>query len=265
MSITLHQLLKQAQAGEKIAMLTCYDASFAQLMDDAGVDMLLVGDSLGMVIQGHGSTLPVHLDDMIYHTKACARGAKNAFIVADLPFGDYQASPEQAFHASAKLMSAGAHMVKLEGGAFMAKTVKFLVERGIPVCAHIGFTPQAVNLLGLRVQGRGDDAQRLRDDAQALAQAGAAMVLMEMVPADLARDITEHLAQNFGTPTIGIGAGKDCSGQVLVTYDILGLYPGRKPRFSKDFLAENASIPAAIKAYVQAVKAQTFPSAEHSF
>lgn len=180
MKVTVHSLAKQAAAGEKIAMLTCYDASFAQLMDEAGVDMLLVGDSLGMVIQGQNSTLPVSLDDMLYHTRLVARGAQRAMVVADLPFGAYQQSPQQAFAASAALMAAGAQMVKLEGGAYMAPTVAFLVERGIPVCAHIGFTPQSVNTLGVRVQGRGEEgAERLLQDALALQAAGASLILMK--------------------------------------------------------------------------------------
>lgn len=259
--MSLHQLFKKVADGEKLTMLTCYDASFAALMDAAGVDLLLVGDSLGMVIQGHDSTLPVTLEEMCYHTKSVSRGNQNALIVADLPFGAYQASIEQAFHSAAKLMASGAHMVKLEGGAVMVETVKFLVSRGIPVCAHIGFTPQAVNLLGLRVQGRGEEGERLMADALALQEAGASMIVMEMVPAQLAKRVTERL----NIPTIGIGAGVDCSGQVLVTYDLLGLYPGKKPRFSHDFLADSGTIPAAISAYVAAVRSCAFPTDAHSF
>ncbi len=262
MKVTVHSLIKQAAAGEKIAMLTCYDASFAQLMDEAGVDMLLVGDSLGMVIQGQNSTLPVSLDDMLYHTRLVARGAQRAMVVADLPFGAYQQSPQQAFAASAALMAAGAQMVKLEGGAYMAPTVAFLVERGIPVCAHIGFTPQSVNTLGVRVQGRGEEgAERLLQDALALQAAGASLILMEMVPAALAEQVTQQLS----VPTIGIGAGVGCSGQVLVVYDMLGIYPGKKARFVRDFMVDTGAIPAAIAAYVTAVKDGSFPAAEHSF
>lgn len=262
MKVTVHSLIKQAAAGEKIAMLTCYDASFAQLMDEAGVDMLLVGDSLGMVIQGQNSTLPVSLDDMLYHTRLVARGAQRAMVVADLPFGAYQQSPQQAFAASAALMAAGAQMVKLEGGAYMAPTVAFLVERGIPVCAHIGFTPQSVNTLGVRVQGRGEaGAERLLQDALALQAAGASLILMEMVPAVLAEQVTQQLS----VPTIGIGAGVGCSGQVLVVYDMLGIYPGKKARFVRDFMVDTGAIPAAIAAYVTAVKDGSFPAAEHSF
>ncbi len=262
MKVTVHSLAKQAAAGEKIAMLTCYDASFAQLMDEAGVDMFLVGDSLGMVIQGQNSTLPVSLDDMLYHTRLVARGAQRAMVVADLPFGAYQQSPQQAFAASAALMAAGAQMVKLEGGAYMAPTVAFLVERGIPVCAHIGFTPQSVNTLGVRVQGRGEEgAERLLQDALALQAAGASLILMEMVPAALAEQVTQQLS----VPTIGIGAGVGCSGQVLVVYDMLGIYPGKKARFVRDFMVDTGAIPAAIAAYVTAVKDGSFPAAEHSF
>lgn len=263
MKITLHTLMQKAAAGEKLAMLTCYDASFATLMDECGVDLLLIGDSLGMVIQGESSTLPVSLEAMEYHTRAVARGAQHSFIVADLSFGCYQASPEQAFISAARLMAAGAHMIKLEGGAIMADTVRFLVDRGIPVCAHIGLTPQSVNTLGgYRVQGKTDaDAARLLEDAKALEAAGAAIVLMEAMPAQLARQVSEALT----VPTIGIGAGPDCGGQVLVVYDMLNIYPGKKPRFVKDFMADADSIPAAIRAYVEQVKAGTFPAAEHCF
>lgn len=263
MKITLHTLMQKAAAGEKLAMLTCYDASFATLMDECGVDLLLVGDSLGMVIQGEGSTLPVSLEAMEYHTRAVARGAQRSFIVADLSFGCYQASPEQAFISAARLMAAGAQMVKLEGGALMADTVRFLVDRGIPVCAHIGLTPQSVNTLGgYRVQGKSEaDAARLLDDAKTLEAAGAAIVLMEAMPAQLARQVSEALT----VPTIGIGAGPDCGGQVLVVYDMLNIYPGKKARFVKDFMADADSIPAAIRAYVEQVKAGTFPAPEHCF
>ncbi|QNM96154.1 3-methyl-2-oxobutanoate hydroxymethyltransferase [Chitinimonas koreensis] len=263
MKITVSTLQKLKQDGQKIAMLTCYDASFASLMADAGVDVLLVGDSAGMVIQGESSTLPVTLDQMVYHTRCVARQAKQAMVLADLPFGAYQQSPQQAFEASARLMAAGAEMVKLEGGAFMADTVSFLVERGIPVCAHIGLTPQSVHVFGgFKVQGKSEDgADKLRRDALALEAAGAALVLMEMVPATLARDITESLT----VPTIGIGAGLDVDGQVLVVYDMLGVYPGKKARFVKNFMQGAASIQGAIESYVQAVKARSFPTPEHSF
>lgn len=263
MKVTVSTVQKMKQDGQKIVMLTCYDASFASLMADAGVEILLVGDSLGNVIQGESSTLPVTLDDMVYHTRCVARNAKQAMVLADLPFGAYQQSKEQAFASSAKLMAAGAEMVKLEGGAYMAETVRFLVERGIPVCAHIGLTPQSVHAFGgFKVQGKTEDsAARLKHDATMLQEAGAAMVLMEMVPATLARDITDSLH----VPTIGIGAGVDVDGQVLVVYDMLGVYPGKKARFVKNFVHGVTSIQGAVEAYVREVKAKTFPAAEHSF
>ena len=261
-AVTLSTLKAMRERGEKIAVLTCYDASFAHVLDAAGVDVLLVGDSLGMVIQGHASTLPVKLAEMSYHTRCVAAGTGRAFLVADLPFGSYQPSPERAYASAARLMAAGAHMVKLEGGAVMVDTVAFLTQRGIPVCAHLGLLPQSVNQLGgYKVQGREDAAAtQLIADAQALESAGAGLIVLEMVPADLARRITDSLA----IPTIGIGAGIDCSGQVLVLYDILGLVP-RAPRFSKNFLDGADGIEAAARAYVTAVKAGTFPTADHAF
>lgn len=260
--ITINTLKKMKSEGEKIAMLTCYDASFAALMNRAGVEMLLVGDSLGMAVQGKSSTLPVSLAEMCYHTEAVARGNEHAMIVADLPFGAYQQSPEQAFDASAKLMASGAHMVKLEGGAIMAKTTEFLQQRGIPVCAHIGLTPQYVNVFGgYKVQGKGGAAEAVFQDAKAHEQAGAAMILMECVPADLAKKIT----QNVVCPTIGIGAGVDCDGQVLVMHDMLGVFNGKTARFVKNFMEGQDSIQGAVSAYVEAVKQQTFPALEHTF
>ncbi|MGQ5523881.1 3-methyl-2-oxobutanoate hydroxymethyltransferase [Chitinimonas sp. PSY-7] len=263
MKITVSTLQKFKQEAQKIVMLTCYDASFASLMADAGVEMLLVGDSLGMVIQGETSTLPVTLDQMVYHTRCVVKHAKQAMVVADLPFGAYQQSPQQAFDAATRLMAAGAEMVKLEGGEYMAETVRFLVQRGIPVCAHIGLTPQSVHAFGgYKVQGRTEnDADQLKRDAKALEAAGAAVVLMEMVPATLAKEITTSLQ----VPTIGIGAGVDVDGQVLVVYDMLGVYPGKKARFVKNFMQGATSIGGALEAYVREVKAKTFPAAEHSF
>ncbi|EGZ44860.1 3-methyl-2-oxobutanoate hydroxymethyltransferase [Neisseria wadsworthii 9715] len=261
--ITVNTLQKMKAEGEKIAMLTCYEACFASLMNEAGVDMLLVGDSLGMTVQGQSSTLPVTLQDMCYHTAAVARGNKQAMIVADLPFGSYQQSKEQAFAASAELMAAGAHMVKLEGGVWMAETTGFLQMRGIPVCAHIGLTPQSVHAFGgYKVQGKGDTAaQALLNDAKAHDEAGAAMVLMECVPAELGKLVT----QSVSCPTIGIGAGVDCDGQVLVMHDMLGVFPGKTAKFVKNFMEGQTSIQAAVKAYVDAVKNQTFPAEEHIF
>lgn len=263
MRTTVSSLQKMAVEGQKIAMLTCYDASFAALMDEAAVDVLLVGDSLGMVIQGEDSTLPVSMEQMEYHTRIVARGTKKALVLADMPFGSYQESPQQAFRNAARLMAAGAHMVKLEGGATMLEATRFLVKHGIPVCAHIGLTPQSVNALGgYKVQGKSEEqAQQLKADALALQEAGAAMVLMEMVPAKLAAEITQSLS----VPTIGIGAGVGTSGQVLVVYDMLSVYPGKKARFVKNFMNGAGSILAAIEAYVAAVKNQSFPADEHSF
>ncbi len=262
MRVTLSTLKAMRERGEKIAVLTCYDASFARTLDAAGTEVLLVGDSLGMVIQGHASTLPVKLAEMIYHTRCVAAGTERAFLVADLPFGSYQPSPAHAFSAAARLMAAGAHMVKLEGGAPMVETVAFLTARGIPVCAHLGLLPQSVNQIGgYRVQGReADAAERLVADARALEAAGAGLLVLEMVPAALAKIVTESVR----IPTIGIGAGADCAGQVLVLYDMLGLYP-RAPKFSKNFLAGQDGIEAAVRAYVAAVKDGSFPAAEHSF
>jgi 3-methyl-2-oxobutanoate hydroxymethyltransferase len=262
MTVTLTTLKSMRERGEKIAVLTCYDASFARVLDAAGVDVLLVGDSLGMVIQGHASTLPVKLAEMGYHTRCVAAGCERALIVADMPFGSYQPSPERAFAAAARLMAAGAHMVKLEGGAVMVDTVAFLTRRGIPVCAHLGLLPQSVNQLGgYRVQGREEAAAaQLIADARALEAAGAGLIVLEMVPATLAKAVTDALT----IPTIGIGAGADCSGQVLVLYDMLGLYP-HPPKFSKNFLTGADGIEAAARAYVTAVRDGTFPGADQAF
>lgn len=263
MRLTLTGLQKMAQEGERLAVLTCYDASFAALLEGAGVDVLLVGDSLGMVLQGHDTTLPVSLRDMEYHVGCVARGSQRAFIIADMPFGSFQASPALAFENAARLMAAGAQMVKVEGGEPMAETVAFLTSRGVPVCGHLGLTPQSVHQFGgYRVQGRGeDDARRLLADALALQEAGAGMIVLELVPGDLAREITEAL----DIPTIGIGAGPACSGQVLVVYDMLDIYPGRKGRFVRNFLVEGGSVQGAVEAYVRAVKSGKFPAPEHAF
>jgi len=261
-AVTAPALMAMRAAGEKITMLTCYDASFAALMDRCGVEMLLVGDSLGMVSQGHQSTLPVTLADMAYHTASVARGNRTALLVADMPFGTY-ATPEAAFNSAAELMRAGAHMIKLEGGAWLASTVRFLTERAIPVCAHVGLTPQSVHMLGgFKVQGKSvAGAEQMKDDALALQAAGASVLVLEAIPASLGREVTEALA----IPTIGIGAGPDCSGQVLVMHDMLGVFPGHKARFVKNFMDGQTSIDAAVKAYVAAVKDGSFPAAEHCF
>lgn len=262
--VTLFQLGKMRAEKNKIAMLTCYDASFASLLERAGVDVLLVGDSLGNVLQGQKSTLPVTMEQMVYHTECVARGAHRAFVVADMPFGSYQESPEQAMRNAARLLAAGAQMVKLEGGAHVVETVRFLVERGVPVCAHIGLTPQSVHQLGgYRVQGRDKDgAAHLKADALALEKAGAAMMVMEMVPAELAAAITASLAS---MATIGIGAGTACDGQVLVLHDMIGVFPGRKARFVRNFMEGSGSIDEAVARYVQAVKDGSFPAAENNY
>lgn len=268
-AVTLPSLAAQRDRGEKIAVLTAYDATFAQLADRAGVDCLLVGDSLGMVCQGLASTTPVTLDTMVYHTESVARGLRHsngrAWLIADLPYGSYHLSREQALTSALRLIQAGAQMVKLEGGGWTADTVAFLVERGVPVCAHLGLTPQTVHVLGgYRLQGRDEDAARqMRDDAVALAQAGAAMAVLEMVPAALAREVTAALPT---CATIGIGAGSGTDGQVLVLHDMLGAAMGRMPRFVRDFLAEAGGIEAAMAAYVRAVKDGSYPDdAQHAW
>lgn len=260
---TLTQLRKMKANGEKIVCLTAYDASFAHIHEHSGVDIILVGDSLGMVIQGYDSTLPVSVDDMIYHCCAVHRGTEKVFLMVDMPFMSY-ATPEKALETGARLMREGhAQMVKLEGGAWLKESVQLLTERGIPVCAHLGLTPQSVHQLGgYRVQGRGKSkAEQLKADALALQEAGASLLILECVPGDLAKEVSEAL----DIPTIGIGAGVDCDGQVLVLQDMLGITFGRTPSFSKNFLAGQASISDAITTYVKDVKAKTFPTPDHTF
>lgn len=260
--LTQLDLARMRANGEKIAVLTAYDASFAQLCDSVGVEILLIGDSLGMVLQGHDSTLPVTVDDVAYHTRAVARGAHRSLIAADMPWSSYQESPVQAYRNAARLMSAGAHMIKLEGGVEMAETVAFLTRRGIPVWAHVGLTPQYVHTLGgYRVQGRGESAAKVLEDGKAHVAAGAAMLLLEAIPSELAAQLTAECC----IPTIGIGAGKDCSGQVLVLHDMLDITAGKKARFVKNFMEGQASIAAAIAAYVAAVKDGSFPAPEHCY
>jgi len=262
--ITLHRLRAMHRAGEKIAMLTCYDASFARILDDAGVDVLLVGDSLGMVLQGRESTVPVSLDEMAYHTQCVARGNHHAWVIADLPFGSYHESSEQALRSAARLMQHGAHMVKLEGGGWTAALVRLMAERGIPVCAHLGLTPQSVHALGgYRVQGRDEAAaELLRRHARELADAGAAMLVLELMPSALARE----LATTLPIPVIGIGAGAGCSGQVLVLHDMLGITRGKLPRFVRDFISDGGGVEAAVRRYVAAVKDGSFPDeAVHAY
>ena len=255
--LTLHRLREMHTQGEPIAVLTCYDASFARLLDDAGVDCLLVGDSLGMVLQGEASTTPVTLADMAYHTRCVARGNRNAWVIGDLPFGSYQQSLQQALQSAVTLMQAGAQMVKLEGGGWTTETVRFLTQRGIPVCAHLGLTPQSVHALGgYRVQGRNAEAAAtLLQHARELADAGAAMLVLELVPATLARELTQAVP----IPVIGIGASKDCSGQVLVLHDMLGVTRGKLPRFVRNFIQDEPSVEAALRRYVSDVKARRFP------
>ncbi|WP_092276492.1 MULTISPECIES: 3-methyl-2-oxobutanoate hydroxymethyltransferase [unclassified Duganella] len=261
-AVTVNTLATLRNAGEKITMLTCYDASFASLMDRCGVEILLIGDSLGMVCAGHQSTLPVTMTDIVYHTASVARGTKNAMIVADLPFGAY-GTPETAYANAVQAMQAGAHMVKIEGGAWVADTIKFLTERGVPVCAHLGLTPQSVHQLGgYKVQGKTtESADLLKADALKIQAAGASLVVLEAIPSALGKEVTDMLS----IPTIGIGAGPDCSGQVLVMHDLLGVFPGRKARFVKNFMDGQTSIDAAITAYVTAVKNVSFPALEHCF
>lgn len=268
----LTELLNLANRGEKIAMLTCYDSTFAKLMELAGVDILLVGDSLGMVLQGAENTLNVSMHHMTYHTKNVSAGAPNTVIMADMPLGSYEHDNEAAYKNAQWLIKSGAHIVKFEGGGDRVHTARYLVQRGIPVCAHLGFTPQSVNQLGgYKIQGKTEaSAEQILKDAIDMAEAGASMVLLEMVPAALAKKITESIKIS----TIGIGAGVDCSGQVLVLQDLLGIYTGiagkkpeefKSPRFVRNFLKDTSSVQEAVKLYVECVKNQTFPAPEHSY
>ena len=259
---TVTTLRKMKQDNEKIVMLTAYDSSFGRVLDEQGVDVILIGDSLGMVIQGYPTTIPVSVDDMIYHTRAVSAVAQTALVLADLPFMSYT-SPEMALRNCARLMQeSNAQMVKLEGGAPQVETVKQLTHHGVPVCAHLGLQPQSVHKLGgYRVQGRDEAvAKQMREDALALQDAGADMILLECVPEVLATAIT----QAVDVPVIGIGAGRSCDGQVLVLHDMLGITP-RAPRFSQDFMQGGRNIPQAIRAYVEAVKNGSFPADVHCF
>jgi 3-methyl-2-oxobutanoate hydroxymethyltransferase len=261
--VNVGTLVKMKAEGEKIAAITAYDASFATLVDDAGTDVVLVGDSLGMVIQGHDTTVPVTLADIVYHTRAVAKGLYRPFLIADMPFMTY-ASKEQALDNAVRLMQeGGAKMVKLEGGAGQVEIVEFLANHDIAVCAHLGLKPQSVHKVGgFRVQGREEEAaERMLRDAQALEAAGADIVLLECIPATLGKHITEQLH----VPVIGIGAGPDTDGQILVLYDVLDITSGRKPKFSKNFLAGRDSVLEAVKAYTQAVKSKEYPAPEHCF
>ncbi len=261
--LTLPDLHQHKRDGRKIACVTAYEASIAARADEAGVDLVLVGDSLGMVVQGHASTLPVTMEAMVYHTTCVARGLQHAFLVADLPFMAYRDVPTAFANATRLVAEGGAAMVKLEGGDWVCEVVAALHSREIPVCAHLGLTPQAIHRLGgYRVQGRDDvAAQRLQDEARRIEQAGAQLLVLECVPSALAARIAAELT----IPVIGIGAGAGCDGQILVMHDLLGITPGRRPRFSKDFLAQAGSVVDAITAYVRAVRAGEFPAPEHSY
>lgn len=263
-AMTVPRLRQMKRDGEKIASLTAYDASFARLLDAAGVDFLLVGDSLGMVVQGQRSTLPVTVDDIAYHCACVARGLKHALLVADLPFQSYATSERALAASEAMLARGGASMVKLEGAGVMLEPIRFLAERDIPVCAHLGLTPQSVlKLGGYKVQGREEAAaRRLVEDAVAVQDAGADMLVLECVPSALAAEVTARL----DIPTIGIGAGPDCDGQILVLHDMLGINSGhRRPRFVRDFMAGAPTIAGAVEAYVAAVKDGSFPAPEHGY
>jgi len=259
--LSISDLAAMKKAGEKISCLTAYDASFSNLLDGAGIDVILVGDSLGMVIQGHATTIPVTIEDMVYHSRCVTASRKRAFVVADLPFACY-ATPEMALENAVRLMQAGgAQMVKLEGAK--PEVIRFLVDQGIPVCGHLGLLPQSVNCIGgYKVQGRDSaQAQQLLEAAIELERAGAGMLILECVPSLLAAEMSGNLA----IPVIGIGAGAECDGQVLVLYDILNISVGNRPRFSKDFLAEAKSIENAIRCYHEAVKSRQFPASEHCY
>ncbi len=260
--ITITKLLSMHTEGEKIAMLTAYDSTMSALLNRCGVETILIGDSLGNVVQGHSSTTPVTVEQVAYHTECVARANSHAFIIADLPFASY-GDPVQALDSAAQLMRAGADMVKLEGGDWQIEIIQYLVERSVPVCAHLGLLPQSVHVLGgYKVQGKSKDAATLmREQALACQEAGAQMLVLEAIPSSLGKQITTSLA----IPTIGIGAGPDCSGQVLVLQDMLGISPGKPPKFVKNFVDGHASIEAAIKAYVREVKTEKFPGPEHGF
>ena len=261
--MTVTSLHEKKRAGEKIVCLTAYDASFARVLDESGIDVVLVGDSLGMVIQGEETTLPVTVDDMLYHSKAVAKGLQHSLLMVDMPYLSYT-SAEQALENAGRFMKqANAQMVKLEGGAEQADIVSCLAQHGIPVCAHLGLQPQRVHKIGgYRVQGRDQStANAMLEEAQLLEQAGADMMLLECVPEALA----EKISQTLHIPVIGIGASAACDGQILVLYDILGISMGRIPKFSRDFIAEAGSVEAAVKAYADAVRSGTFPGKEHVF
>ena len=261
--VTVTTLREMKQAGEKIACLTAYDASFASIVDAAGVDVILVGDSVGMVVQGLATTIPVTVDDIVYHSKMVSRGRKRALLMADMPFMSFATLTDALDNATRIMQEGFAHMVKLEGVGNQAESVRQLTAQGVPVCAHIGLKPQSVHKLGgYRVQGRDEPgALAMLDEARGLVDAGADVLLLECVPSSLAKRITEEM----DVPVIGIGAGPDCDGQILVLYDMLGITPGKRLRFTKDFLLEQGTIPGALQNYVEVVKSGDFPSAQHSF
>jgi 3-methyl-2-oxobutanoate hydroxymethyltransferase len=260
-TLTIIDLIAMKQAGEKITCLTAYDASFSQLIDQAGIDVMLVGDSLGMVIQGKTTTVPVTINEMVYHTQCVVNSRKRAFVIADLPFLTYSTVEMALQNAAGLMQKAGAQMVKLEGAH--SHIIKSLVEFGVPVCGHLGLLPQSINQLGsYKVQGKNQaDAENIIKDALSIEQAGASLLVLECIPADLAAEITKTLS----IPVIGIGAGVECDGQVLVLYDMLGISVGKRPRFSKNFMQTSADITAAIHQYHQAVKQAEFPALEHCY
>lgn len=259
--VTINTLQAHKQAGEKFSMIAAYDATFARLIDQAGIEIILVGDSLGMVLQGNDSTLPVTVEDIAYHTRCVSQGSENTLIIGDLPFGSYT-TKELTLTNAVRLMQAGANMVKLEGGAWLLDSIKAMTERGIPVCAHLGLTPQSVNAFGgFKVQGREPDrAKTIMAEAKQVEQAGASLLVLECIPRDLATQITQALS----IPVVGIGAGAGTDAQVLVLHDMLGL-SSNSPRFVRNFLAENTGVQSALSAFKEAVKNNSFPAAQHSF
>lgn len=260
--VTVSGLLAKKQSGEKIAALTAYDASFAKMFDEQGIDIMLIGDSLGMVLQGQDDTLPVTTDNIAYHTRAVRRGTSRAFVIADMPFMSYS-TPEEAYRNAAAVMAAGASMVKLEGGSWLAQTITGLNQRGVPVCGHLGLTPQSVHVFGgFKVQGREQEkATQLIEEALALEQAGAQLLVLECVPSSLGKAVSEKLS----IPVIGIGAGKDTDGQILVMHDMFGISANYMPKFSKNYLVETGDMRKAVKKYIDDVQTGAFPSAAHSF
>ncbi|MBC3766005.1 3-methyl-2-oxobutanoate hydroxymethyltransferase [Neptunicella marina] len=260
--VTSSTLLNMKQQGEKITVLTAYDASFAKLFDEQGVEVMLIGDSLGMVLQGESDTLPVSVDNIAYHTSSVRQGTERALVIADMPFMSYS-TPEQTYLSAGKLMAAGATMIKMEGGSWLCESVTGLIQRGVPVCGHLGLTPQSVHVFGgFKVQGRSElQAEQILEDAIALERAGIQLLVLECVPSSLGKKISESLS----IPVIGIGAGPDTDGQVLVMHDMLGISANYMPKFSKNFLAETGDIRTAVTRFIDDVKQGVFPGEEHSF